>query len=236
MPMGNERPKESYRLTLVGTLTGAVIAASLATLGLRVQGADRVAVGVLLVVSGWLLLADLLAFVFYDRPAPPWRWVTVSAAVGAVTVIDLALIGWLVCAIIVVDEGWPQPGTYGGTTSQGRPLDFDVVDGGRAIARIKFSVEGTCPVNIADSGAQPSGCSCEVNRVTAMANPWPIAKTTGAVIAKNGFSYCPGEFEFSATFDSETTAGGFLRIHTYGTPGGEAPCESSEVTWTATRQ
>lgn len=234
--MGNERPKESNRLTLLVMLTGMVFTASFSTLGLHLGGADRVSVLVLLVISGVLLLVDVLAFAFYDRPAPPWRWVTVSALVGAVTVIDLALIGWLVCEIITPPQDWPQPGTYSGTTSQGRPLDFDVVDDGQAIARIKFSVEGTCAVNTQDSGAQPPECTCEVNRVNAMANPWPIAKTSGAIIAKHGFSYCPGEFEFSATFDSETTASGFLRIHTYGTSGGEAPCESSQVTWSATLQ
>jgi hypothetical protein len=232
MSTRNEQSKESNRPTVLGVLTGMLFGASLATLGLCLGDADRVSVLVLLVISGVLLLADVLVFAFYDRPPPPWRWVTVSAAVGAVTVIDLALIGWLVSAIIVVeDEDWPQPGTYSGTTSQGRPLDFDVVDDGRAIARIKFSVEGTCPVSI-----QGLECKCEVNRVNAMDNPWPIAETSGTVLAKHGFSYCPGEFEFAATFDSETTASGLLRIHTYGTPGGEEPCESSQVTWSATLQ
>lgn len=234
--MGNEGLKEYHRVAVQNTLHGMVVAASLTTLGLYLGDADRVAVLVLLVVSGVLLLADVLAFAFYDRPPAPWRWVTVGAAVGAVVVIELALIGWLGYQLAVKPEERPQPGTYSGITSQGRPVDFDVVDGGRAIARIKFSVEGTCPVNIPDSAAQPSECTCEVNRVTAMARPWPIAKTSPGVIAKNGFSYCPGEFEFSATFDSTTTASGFLRIHTYGTPGGEAPCESGQVTWSASLQ
>ncbi len=114
--------------------------------------------------------------------------------------------------------GDPQPGTYSGTTSQGRSVEFDVVEG-RAIGRIKFDVEGECP------GSEPMGCTCEVKNETTMAEPWPIAD--------NAFSYAPGDFSFSAVFDSTTTASGFVRVHTAGSPGDQAPCNSDSVTWTA---
>ncbi len=122
----------------------------------------------------------------------------------------------------------PEAGTYSGTTSQGRSVEFDVIQGGQAIVRIRFDVEGTCPVDISGPGPQPDECTCNVSRETTMESPWPIAP--------NGFSYAPGDFEFSAVFDSTTTASGFVRIHTSGTPGGQAPCESGQVTWTATVQ
>lgn len=122
----------------------------------------------------------------------------------------------------------PELGTYSGSTSQGRSVEFDVIEGSRAIGRIKFDVEGECPVPTSGVGPQPVGCTCEVNQETTMANPWPIAN--------NAFSYAPGDFEFSAIFDSTTTASGFLRIHTSATPGGQTPCESGQVTWTASVQ
>jgi len=120
--------------------------------------------------------------------------------------------------------GGPELGTYSGITSQGKSVEFDVIEGTRAIGRIKFDVEGECPVPTG-LDPQPVGCTCEVTIETTMAYPWPIAN--------NAFSYAPGDFEFSAIFDSATTASGFLRIHTSRTPEGSAPCESGQVTWTA---
>jgi hypothetical protein len=122
----------------------------------------------------------------------------------------------------------PELGTYSGITSQGRSVEFDVIEGSRAIGRVKFDVEGECPVPTSGVRPQPVGCQCEVQHETTMTKPWPIAN--------NAFSYAPGDFEFSAVFDSTTTASGLLRIHTSGTPGGEAPCESDQVTWTASAQ
>jgi hypothetical protein len=117
--------------------------------------------------------------------------------------------------------------TWSGTTSQGRSVEFDIIEGGEAINRIKFDVEGECPLPSGGTGLQPTGCTCEVNQETKMTKPWPIAET--------GFSYAPGDFEFSAVFDSSTTASGFVRIHSSGTAG-QAPCSSDQVTWTASPQ
>jgi len=117
----------------------------------------------------------------------------------------------------------PELGTYSGTTSQGRSVEFDVIEGSRAIGRIKIDVEGECPLPTGGAGPQPTGCTCEVKQETKMTKPWPIADT--------GFSYAPGDFEFSAVFDSSTTASGFVRVHTSG--GAQAPCSSDQVTWTA---
>lgn len=120
----------------------------------------------------------------------------------------------------------PELGTWSGTTSQGRGVEFDVIEGSRAIGRIEIDVEGECPLPTGGAGPQPTGCTCEVKTETKMAKPWPIADT--------GFSYAPGDFEFSAVFDSTTTASGFVRVHTSG--GAQAPCSSDQVTWTASLQ
>jgi len=114
----------------------------------------------------------------------------------------------------------PELGTYTGTTSQGRPLEFDVVEGSRAISRIEFDVEGIC------SG---SACACEVQRETTLGKPVPIVDNT--------FSYSEDEFDISGTFDSLTTASGHLNVHTAGTPGTfPPPCERRSVTWTASTE
>jgi hypothetical protein len=123
--------------------------------------------------------------------------------------------------------GQPEVGTWSGITSQGRNVEFDVIDSGRAIGRIKFDVEGECPLPTGGAGPQPVGCTCEVKQETKMAKPWPISDA--------GFSYAPGDYEFSAVFDSTTTASGFVRVHTSGT-GAQAPCSSDQVTWTASLQ
>jgi hypothetical protein len=123
--------------------------------------------------------------------------------------------------------GGLEVGTWSGTTSQGRNVEFDVIEGGQAIGRLKFDVEGECPVPTGGAGPQPVGCTCEVKQETKMTNPWPIGDT--------GFSYAPGDYEFSAVFHSATTASGFVRVHTSGT-GAQAPCSSDQVTWTASLQ
>jgi hypothetical protein len=114
----------------------------------------------------------------------------------------------------------PELGTYTGTTSQGRPLEFDVVEEGRAIGRIKIDVEGTC------SGL---ACACEVQRETTLGRPVSIVDDT--------FSYSEDDFDILGTFDSITTASGHLNVHTSGTPGTfPPPCERDSVTWTASVQ
>jgi hypothetical protein len=114
----------------------------------------------------------------------------------------------------------PELGTYTGTTSQGRPLEFDVVEGSRAIGRIEFDVEGICV---------GSACACEVQRETTLGKPVPIVDNT--------FSYSEDEFDISGTFDSLTMASGHLNVHTAGTPGTfPPPCERSSVTWTASTE
>ena len=134
------------------------------------------------------------------------------------------------CAISIspsVTVGTPETGTWSGTTSQGRTVEFDVTEGGTAITRIKIDVEGECPLPTGGTGLQPTGCKCEVKTETNMTKDWPIADT--------GFSYAPGNFEFSAVFDSPTTASGFVRVHSSGTAG-QSPCSSDQVTWTASPQ
>jgi hypothetical protein len=114
----------------------------------------------------------------------------------------------------------PELRTYTGTTSQGRPLEFDVVDGSQAISRIEFDVEGIC------SGA---GCACEVQRETTLGRPVPIVDNT--------FSYGEDDFDIIGTFDSITTASGHLNVHTSGIPGTfPPPCNRNSVTWTASAQ
>jgi hypothetical protein len=114
----------------------------------------------------------------------------------------------------------PELGTYTGTTSQGRPLEFDVVEEGGAIGRIGFDVEGIC------SGSE---CACEVQRETTLGKPVPIVD--------NAFSHSEDDFDISGTFDSTTTASGQLNVHTSGTPGTfPPPCKRSSVTWTVSAE
>lgn len=116
--------------------------------------------------------------------------------------------------------GLPTEGTYRGITSQGRAVEFDVVEGGRAIGRIEFDVEGV------PSDARQAGSICRVAKETDFqSNPWPIAP--------KGFSYAPGDFCFSILFDSATTAHGFVHAHTSDLPEVGEPCDSGLVTWTA---
>jgi len=232
--MGNETPHNHpqdrrTRDIVLGVLSSGVIAAFLATLSAYLGHMERVGVGVLVLVSLALLLADVLAIGFYEIPRPPWRWVTVGLEMGALVMMLLGLGVWVKWASkFEPPPERPKVGTYSGFTSQGERVEFDVVDEGGAIDRISFAVEGACPVGTSDSGSEPVGCTCEVNRETTMDTPWAIDA--------RGFSYCPGEFEFSAVFDSSRTASGFLRIHTSGTAAGEAPCESGQVPWTTSLQ
>jgi len=161
---------------------------------------------------------------------PIVRLAAVFLAVAGVVALILLLVGWPFGG----GDGGPTPtsvtpelGTYTGITSQGRSVEFDVIEGGEAIIRIKIEVEGECPLPTPGVGPQPTGCTCNVNRETRMTKPWPIGDT--------GFSYAPGDFEFSAVFNSTTTATGFVRVHTSGT-GGQASCSSDQVTWTASLQ
>jgi len=157
------------------------------------------------------------------------RGAAVLLAVAGVVALIFLLVGWPFGGGDggpTPTAGEPQLGTYIGTTSQGRSVEFDVIEGGRAIGRIKFDVEGECPLPTGGVGPQPVGCTCEVKQETKMTNPWPVSDT--------GFSYAPGDFEFSAVFNSSTTATGFVRVHTSG--GAQAPCSSDQVTWTASLQ
>jgi len=108
----------------------------------------------------------------------------------------------------------PELGTYGGTTSQGRPIEFDVVEGSRAIGRFQFDVEGKCP-----------GCTCEVQREATLDKPAPIVD--------DAFSHRQDDFDVFGMFDSTTAASGYLYVHTFGAPGGDPPCDCGAVTWTA---
>ena len=111
----------------------------------------------------------------------------------------------------------PELGTYSGTTSQGRPIEFDVVEGSRAIGRFQFDVEGKCP-----------GCTCEVQREATLDTPPPIVD--------DAFAYSQHDFDVFGIFDSTTAASGYLYVHTSGTPGGDPPCDCGAVTWTAAVQ
>jgi hypothetical protein len=161
---------------------------------------------------------------------PIVRLGAVFLAVAGVVALIFLLVGWPFGAGdggSTPTAGAPELGTYTGITSQGRSVEFDVIEGSRAIGRLEFDVEGECPLPTPGVGPQPTGCTCNVNRETRMTKPWPIGDT--------GFSYAPGDFEFSAVFNSTTTATGFVRVHTSGT-GGQAPCSSAQVTWTASLQ
>ena len=201
-------------------LLGAAITAAITTLTSYLGGADRQAVGAVLLLSLALVLAIVAWFAFYGDPR--WPWLRPAALLGVAVLVGLMVaVAWL-----TVYEPPPETRTYAGTTSQGRRVEFDVVDG-KAIGRIEFDVEGTCPTNTSDGVSQTEPCTCEVNKETTMPRPWPIADDTY-------FSYAPGDFDFGAIFvPSRTTATGSLRVHTSDIPGAEGSCDSGRVTWTA---
>ena len=109
--------------------------------------------------------------------------------------------------------GGPELGTYSGTTSQGEPIEFDVVEGSagsRVISRIDHGYTGTL-----GGGGTCSG-------------DWEV---TGSLpIVNNTFSYQTSVLDISGTFDSATSASGDLEVNI---PGGQYGCKSGPVTWTA---
>ena len=86
--------------------------------------------------------------------------------------------------------GAPELGAWSGTTSQGKPIDFEVVEdspGSRAIRQSEWRYDG-----------------CRI--VTTVYNRWPIVNNT--------FSDTDGDV--SGVFDSPTTASGDLHIQAEG--------------------
>jgi hypothetical protein len=115
--------------------------------------------------------------------------------------------------------GAPQSGTYMGTTSQGKPIEFDVAAGSQIITRIRFQAEGTCG----------TGCTCQGD----------VEKNFGVTppaIVDNAFSYSVADYDISGTFGSTTTASGNLDYHHNGIAPGDADCNSGPLTWTASLQ
>ena len=117
----------------------------------------------------------------------------------------------------------PEIGTYAGTTSQGKPIELDVVEGGyavgnRAIGRIRFESEGECG----------TACTCERDVETTMSVS-PLA------IVDNAFSKSFQEYDISGQFNSTTTASGNLEYHHNSTGPSDPDCNSGTVTWQATR-
>jgi hypothetical protein len=120
--------------------------------------------------------------------------------------------------------GNPELGTYTGTTSQGKPIELDVVEGGyavgnRAIGRIRFEYEGVC--------GEACTCSGDVETVYDIA---PLAIVDGA------FSKSFQEYDISGEFSSATAASGDLEYHHDGTGPSDPDCNSGPVTWAASHQ
>jgi len=118
----------------------------------------------------------------------------------------------------------PELGTYAGTTSQGKPIELDVVEGSvlegsRAIGRVRFEYEGACG----------TGCTCGGD-VETVYNISPLAIVNGA------FSKSVQEYDISGQFSSTTTASGDLEYHHDGTGPSDPDCNSGPVTWTASLQ
>jgi hypothetical protein len=122
-------------------------------------------------------------------------------------------------ATTTVPAGAPQSGTYTGTTSQGKPIEFDVAAGSQIITRIKFLADGTCG----------EGCTCQGDVETNFG-------VTPPTIANNAFSYSAADYDISGTFGSTTTASGNLDYHHNGIAPGDADCDSGPLTWTASLQ
>ena len=119
--------------------------------------------------------------------------------------------------------GGPQLGTWRGTTSQGKPIEFDVVEGSpgsRAIGRIQFDFVGTSAEGKSCSGGRGEG-------------------STSIPIVNNEFSLDRmeyGDFEISGRFDSATTASGDLEYSGFALPPDYDPCHAGHTTWTASFQ
>jgi hypothetical protein len=115
--------------------------------------------------------------------------------------------------------GGPEVETWSGTTSQGKPIEFYIVEdspGSRAINRVTYDVDGICV------GA---ACTCRVG-------PGWSRLDSPAPIVGNAFSYQGSSFDISGRFDSPTTASGEFHFHTpymFPAPG----CDSGPLTWTA---
>jgi hypothetical protein len=111
-------------------------------------------------------------------------------------------------------------GTWRGVTSQGKAIEFDVTDGGRAIGRIQFDYVGT------SAAGQPCGGRRGQAR-------------TDIPIVDNEFSLDRmeyGDFEISGRFDSATTASGDLEYSGFALPPDYDPCGAGHMTWTASFQ
>ena len=111
----------------------------------------------------------------------------------------------------------PELRTWTGTTSQGEPIEFDVIEGGRAIGRIEFYFVGT-------SGA---GKPCDGRRSQGH---------TDIPIVDNEFSLDRmkyGDFQISGRFDSATTASGDLEYSGFALPPDYDPCGVGHLTWSA---
>ena len=115
-------------------------------------------------------------------------------------------------------SGEPELGTWSGTTSQGKPFEFDVVEGSRAIARLRFEYEGTCG----------GGCTCEGDVETNFTVPMAIVNNT--------FSHTGSRYDVSGEFDSATTASGDLSYDQSGYGPYDPGCDSGPMTWTASLQ
>lgn len=114
----------------------------------------------------------------------------------------------------------PELGTWRGTTSQGKPIEFDVIEGSRALGRIEFYFVGT------SAAGQP----CEGRRGE---------EHTGVPIVDNEFSLDRmkyGDFQISGRFDSATTASGDLEYYSFALPPDYDPCGAGHMTWTASPQ
>ena len=120
--------------------------------------------------------------------------------------------------------GNPELGSYIGTTSQGKPIDLDVVEGryvigSRAIGRISVDYEGVC--------GEACTCSGGVRTVYDVA---PLAIVDGA------FSKSFQEYDISGEFSSGTAASGDSEYHHDGTGPSDPDCNSGPVTWEASLQ
>ena len=114
----------------------------------------------------------------------------------------------------------PELGTYSGTTSQGKPIEFDVVEGSRAIGRLRFEFEGACG----------GGCTCDGTMETTF-SVTPVA----VAVVNSAFSHSAQKYHISGEFNSTTTASGDLEYR-YDSGPYDPGCDSGPLTWTASLQ
>ena len=133
---------------------------------------------------------------------------------------------------ITNDDANPRAGHYAGTTSQGKPIGFDVASDLNSATNLAFSVSLTCKGN--------SGINAIIGNdsITFGADPWsfdPTKSWGGGFTLSDDSGVFKGGGSIHGSFDTAGHASGTLQVdgtfHVEGVD--DFVCTSGPVTWTA---